>query len=133
MRLLLLAGHPLHQKIYVPLGLTQGQEFSPHDLGIEAQIPARLVKRELPSGAVKGPPVGGYLTAQDLPLLSAGWEHLPVAQTPVATAQLPNVVMGPNENFCTKPPPASLALLNDVLVVVFRYGDGDHYFVGASQ
>ncbi len=51
----------------------------------------------------------------------------------MAEAQFTNVVLGPNENLSAKPFPSSLALFNDVLVVVVHYGDGNHYFVGASQ
>jgi hypothetical protein len=128
-----LAGDPLHQKIYVPLRPAQRQQFSPHNLRVEAQIQARLVECEQAARALKCPPVGGHLPSQNLPLLTGGGDHLAVPQPPMAEAQFTNVVLGPNENLSAKPFPSSLALFNDVLVVVVHYGDGNHYFVGASQ
>jgi hypothetical protein len=44
----------------------------------------------------------------------------------VPATQLPNVIMRANENLCAEPTPTGLAILNDVLVVVVLYGDGDH-------
>jgi hypothetical protein len=133
MWLLLLARYPLHQKIYVPLRPAQRQEFPPHQSRVEAQIPARLVERELPAGAIKDPAIGGYLPTQALPFLAAGRLHLGEPEPAMPPAQFADVIVGPNENFRTKPPPAGLALLDDVLVVVVRYGDGNHYLTGASQ
>lgn len=52
---------------------------------------------------------------------------------PVVGGEFAQVEVRPEQNLNAKPSPASFAILDDVLVVVFHYGDGDHYFVGASQ
>lgn len=68
------------------------------------------------------------MAAQHLHFLAVSGRELHPPGTQVAQVK---VSLG--ESVCAEPFPSGLAILHNILVVVFRYGDTDHYFVGASQ
>jgi len=123
---LLLPADPVHQEFYVPLRAAQRQELPAHNDRAKAQILARLGKRKAVAGLLEHPAIRRHLPPEGFPLLPVGGLHLGTAKTAVPVAQFTHVVVRPHENLCTEPLPAVRALLKDVLVVVFLYGDGNH-------
>lgn len=107
------------------------QQFLPHQIRVQTHVLAGSVKREVPALPLKNPPVSGHLLPKHLPLQAAFRQHATPALKAQAAAQVAEMVTGTDQHLAAKPLPPVVAIVRDVLVVVFLY-DFAHYFSGGS-